>query len=55
MEYVIITVYNKTNSQIIDIFVSEFEDMNELFSKIADLVLYYDVPYSELGWNYEIY
>lgn len=55
MKDVTITVYDKTNSQIIDQFVSDFEDMNEMLSQMENILHDYDVPYFELGWHYEIY
>ena len=54
MKDVTITIYDKSNGQIIDQFLSDFEGNNELFSRMEDLLHEYDVPYFELCWNYEI-
>ena len=54
MKDVTITIYDKSNGQIIDEFLSDFEDMNELLSRMEDLLHDYNIPYFELGWDYEI-
>ena len=36
MKDVTITIYDKSNGQIIDQFLSDFEDMNELLSRMED-------------------
>ena len=54
MKDVTITIYDKSTGKIIDQFLSDFEDMNELLSRMEDLLHDYDVPYFDLGWDYEI-